>query len=35
MLNRVVDGDFISGAQVGDGFGGMLKISHLPSADEK
>lgn len=30
LINRVVDGDFISVFQVGDGFGGTLKISQLP-----
>ena len=34
LLNRVVDGDFIPGFHVGDGFGGMLKISQLPFGDD-
>ena len=34
LLNRVVDGDFIPGFQVGDGFGGMLKISQLSFGDD-
>lgn len=34
LLNRVVDGDFIPGFQVGDGFGRTLKISQLPFGDD-
>lgn len=34
LINRVVDGDFISVFQVGDGFGGTLKISQLPFGDD-
>lgn len=34
LINRVVDGDFISVFQVGDCFGGTLKISQLPFGDD-
>lgn len=30
LLNRVVDGDFIPGFQVGDGFGGTLRFLNYP-----